>query len=129
MTSSTWQDVVRQVQNHRDRTLTLIQPPIPKLPTELPRNVTALPQTLLSPREAEITTTTAEDLVASLGTGRLTSTEVTNAFLRRAGLAQNLVSTLSVIFVVVHLTLSRPTASRNSCPSELSDEQKSLTTI
>ncbi|KAM0794297.1 putative glutamyl-tRNA amidotransferase subunit A [Usnea florida] len=90
MTSSTWQDVVHQIQSHRDHTLTLIQPPIPELPTELPRNVTALPQTLLSPREAEITTTTTEDLVASLGTGRLTSTEVTNAFLRRAGLAQKL---------------------------------------
>ena len=101
MTSSTWQDVVHQVQSHRDQTLTLIQPPIPKLPTELPCNVTTLPQTLLSPREAEITTTNAEDLVASLAAGRLTSTEVTNAFLRRAGLAQKLVSTVSVVFVII----------------------------
>ena len=54
--------------------------------------MTGIPQILLSPREVEITTMSAEGLVALLATGTLTSTEATNAFLRRAGLAQKLVN-------------------------------------
>lgn len=93
---SPWQDIAHQVQSHRDHTLGQIKPCIPDVPYSLPLNVTAIPQTLLSPREVEITTTCAEDLIVSLATGTLTSTEVTNAFLRRAGLAQKLVIALSV---------------------------------
>ncbi len=91
-----WQDIAHQVQIHRARTLSQIQPPIPDVPSPLPRNVSTLPQTLLTPREAEITAQFAEDLVASLAAGRLSSVEVTNAFLRRAGLAQNLVTSLPI---------------------------------
>ena len=93
-----WQDIAHQVQSHRNRTLSQIQPPIPDVPSSLPGNVTGIPQALLSPREVEITTTFTEDLVFSLATGSLTSTEVTNAFLRRAGLAQKLVISILMSF-------------------------------
>lgn len=80
------------MQNHRDDTIAKVQPPIPDVPYELPRNVTSIPAELLSAREIELTETAPEKLVAELAEGTLTSTELTNAFLRRAGLAQKLVS-------------------------------------
>ena len=92
MSKPSWQDVARQVQDHRTNTIAEVQPQIPDVPKNLPRNVTSIPRDLLSSREVEITESTTEILVASLATGKLTSREVTNAFLRRAGLAQKLVS-------------------------------------
>lgn len=91
MHQSAWQDMAHKAQSHRDYTLSQVKPRIPDALPSLPTNVTAIPRSLLSPREVEITTTCAEGLVASLATGALTSIEVTNAFLRRAGLAQKLV--------------------------------------
>lgn len=92
MSKPSWQDTTRHVQEHRTSTIAEVQPPIPDVPKDLPRNVTLIPRDLLSSSEVEITESTTEVLVASLATGKLTSREVTNAFLRRAGLAQNLAS-------------------------------------
>ena len=94
MSSATWRNVAHDVQDHRQATLNEIEPPIPVVPTDLPGNVTRIPQNLLLPHKVEITTTTVKDLIADLAIGALTSTEVTNAFLRRAGLAQRFVSTV-----------------------------------
>ena len=102
MNRSTWQDIAHRAQSHRARTLAQVQPPLPDVPSHLPRNVTAIPQALLSPREVEITMKSVEELVASLATGRLSSTEVTSAFLRRAGLAQKLVFSLPLVFGFLH---------------------------
>ena len=92
MSKPSWHDVASQVQLHRTSTVTEVQPQIPDVPKELPLNVTSIPRELLSPREVEITELTTETLVASLASSSLTSREVTNAFLRRAGLAQKLAS-------------------------------------
>lgn len=96
MSKPQWQVVVDQVQSHRKSTIAKVQPPIPEIPAQLPRNVTAIPRKLLSSREIDITEQTAEKLVSSLATGDLSSREVTNAFLRRAGLAQSLASSLPI---------------------------------
>ena len=96
MAGPSWQDIALQVQNHRDITLDEVQPPIPDIPDELPQDVTAMPRRLLSPREVEITDMVTEDLVSSLAVGKLTSTEVVKAFLRRAALAQKLGSSSSL---------------------------------
>lgn len=95
MSKPSWQDVARQVQDHRTNTIAEVQPQIPDVPKNLPSNVTSIPRDLLSSREVEITESTTEILVASLATGKLTSREVTNAFLRRAGLAQKLVNCIT----------------------------------
>lgn len=87
----TWQETAKQMQDYRDASLAAIEPAIPEVPNELPLNVTGIPEQLLSAREIGITETPPEDLVAKMATGELTSTEVTSAFLRRAGLAQKLV--------------------------------------
>lgn len=87
----TWQQVAETAQKHRDDTIAQVQPTVPDVSSELPLNVTLIPKALLSPKEVKITECPAEELVDSIASGRLTSREVTNAFLRRAGLAQNLV--------------------------------------
>lgn len=88
---STWQETARQMQDYRDASLAAVEPAIPDVPPELSLNVTGIPQQLLSAREVEITETLPEDLVTRMAAGELASTEVTKAFLRRAGLAQKLV--------------------------------------
>lgn len=92
MAKESWQDISRSVQDHHDSTLAQIKPPISDAPLELPRDVTTIPRGLLSPREIEITELLTENLISSLATGKLSCTEVTSAFLRRAGLAQKLES-------------------------------------
>lgn len=89
--SRTWQEIAQIAQEVRDKSIALVQPPVPEVPEDLPLNVTSIPKKLLTPREIEITETAPEVLVQKLALGEWTCVEVTNAFLRRAGLAQKLV--------------------------------------
>lgn len=92
MIQRTWQEVAKIAQDRRDDSIRRVEPPIPKIPgpDPLPLDRTDVPKYLLTTEEIVITQTTPENLVASLASGRYTSTTVTNAFLRRAGLAQAL---------------------------------------
>ena len=87
----TWQEVAEKAQRHRDDTIARVRPSVPEVPSTLQRDVTPIPKALLAPKEVRITESPAEELLASIAAGILTSTEVTIAFLRRAGLAQKLV--------------------------------------
>ncbi|KAK2761319.1 hypothetical protein FQN54_001841 [Arachnomyces sp. PD_36] len=95
MATRPWQDVAKEAQAHRDASIAKVNPPIPEVPAELPLDVTSLPRKLLTEREVDITESPTESILASLSTGKLTSVEVTNAFLRRAGLAQKLVNCIT----------------------------------
>ena len=86
-----WQEVAKKAQEHRDASIKLVRPAVPDAPSELPLNVTEVPKSLLTTEEVTVTEKPPEDLVKSLSCGKLTSTTVTNAFLRRASLAQKLV--------------------------------------
>ena len=92
MSKPSWQDVAKTAQKHREKSISKVEPAIPEVPSDLPRDVTGLPKDLLTKEEVEITETTTEGLVTALAIGKLTSAIVTKAFLRRAGLAQRLVS-------------------------------------
>ena len=87
-----WQEVAKTAQDHRDASIRRVEPAVPNVPQYLPRDVTPIPKELLSKEEVEITQTSTEDLLKSLASGELTSTTITKAFLRRAGIAQKLVS-------------------------------------
>ncbi|KAF7514108.1 hypothetical protein GJ744_004433 [Endocarpon pusillum] len=96
MASKTWQEIARAAREHRDRSIAEVKPPLPEIRSEdLPLNVTAIPWKHLSSFEIELTETSPEKLVKSLASGELTSTEVTNAFLRRAGIAQKLTNCIT----------------------------------
>lgn len=92
MNPKTWQEVVTTAQNYRDESIKRVEPAVPDVPQYLPRDVTLIPKELLSAEEIKVTETAAEDLLKSIASGHLTSTTVIKAFLRRAGLAQKLVS-------------------------------------
>ncbi|KAF2837041.1 putative fatty-acid amide hydrolase [Patellaria atrata CBS 101060] len=85
-----WQEIAASSQKRRDETIAAIDPPIPDVPSELPRNVTHIPRELLTTKEVEITESSPEEILEELRTGRWSAFNVTNAFLRRAGLAQKL---------------------------------------
>ncbi|KAK7618263.1 amidase signature domain-containing protein [Phyllosticta citricarpa] len=83
-----WQEVAAGLQAHRDATIAAVQPPLPPLPTSIPRNTMGLAAQLLTGDEVAITETAPEALISQLTAGKLSSTAVTSAFLRRAALAQ-----------------------------------------
>jgi hypothetical protein len=61
------------------------------LENSLPSNVMAIPSVVLDDDDCHITQLLTEDLVKRLASGQLSSVSVTEAFLRRAALAQQLV--------------------------------------
>lgn len=87
---SSWQNVAAAMQKHRDETIAAVSPAVPDVPTTLPLNVSKIPSTLLPKDELAITETSPELLLTSLVSGNLSAVSVTNAFLRRAGLAQKI---------------------------------------
>lgn len=95
---SNWEQLVKTAQQHRDEGIASLDPPLPQLPLRdaLPKNLTGVPRSLLSEEEIGITETPIGELLTALSTGRLSSVAVTNAFLRRAGLSQQLVGGLDI---------------------------------
>lgn len=95
MSKPTWQEVSQIAQTHRDDSIRRVKPPVPEVPDQLPLDRTDVPKYLLGTEEIVITETAPEDLVTSLASGKYTSTTVTTAFLRRAGLAQALANCIT----------------------------------
>ncbi|CRL26988.1 Amidase [Penicillium camemberti] len=85
-----WQESARKVQAVRDRSIEHVDPAIAALPDTHTGRVIDFPRRHLSQTEIAITESSAETLVTSLASGKLTATAVTNAFLRRAAIAQKL---------------------------------------
>lgn len=98
MANRSWQETAKIAQDLRDASISRVEPPIPDVPSVLPKNVKDIPKQLLTTEEVRITETLAEDLLPALASGKLTSVSVANAFLRRAGLAQKLVCLPEVQF-------------------------------
>lgn len=105
---ATWQQVAAGRQAYRDATIALIEPPIPEV-TDVPLNTIPLAKRILTAEEVEITESTVEQLVPRLANGSLSAVDVARAFLRRAGLAQKAVSSLSAMSVDLSLILNRRT--------------------
>lgn len=91
-----WEDVAKEAQDYRDASIWRV-PGI----TDISGRLTSLeeskwsidtPSMFLESKDVQITQCLPEDLVAMLGRGELSAVEVTTAFLRRAALAQKLVS-------------------------------------
>ncbi|KAL8662870.1 MAG: hypothetical protein Q9168_008190 [Polycauliona sp. 1 TL-2023] len=95
MATTRWQDIAATAQELRDASISRIDPPVPDVPQDLPKNVTGIPKQLLTPDEILITETVPEELISSLASGKITSAVLVNAFLRRAGLAQKLTNCIT----------------------------------
>lgn len=86
-----WQDLAQQVRDRRDDSIDKFAPDL-----EIPRigsgRAIPIPRHYLTSAEIAITESSVQSLLNSLAQGKLSATEVTNAFLRRAVIAQKLVS-------------------------------------
>jgi hypothetical protein len=93
-----WEEIAKEAQDHRDGSLARVKPGLPEaferiqFSGELPKNSISVPGKALHPRDFRITETLPEELLKSLASGQLSAVDVTTAFLRRAVLAQKLVS-------------------------------------
>ena len=95
-----WQEAAEAAQRHRDESIAKVKPPLSDLPHQLPLDVTGIPMICLTETENAITTLPVEHLYTKIVTERKYScVEVINAFLRRAALAQKLVSVMMVSWV------------------------------
>ncbi|KAF2727068.1 amidase [Polyplosphaeria fusca] len=100
-----WQDIAKEAQEHRDSTISQLSPPAPKAPSDHPKNVVSIPETLLDENEIRITNLPPEALLEALLAGHLSAVEVTTAYLRRAAIAQGLTNCLTEL--LPSLALSR----------------------
>lgn len=95
MVIKSWEEGAERAKKLRQSTLEKVPNYIrdEDLPKDLGTYVLDVPKKVLTPRELELTEETdATSLVADLQSGKLTATEVTKAFLRRATLAHKLVN-------------------------------------
>lgn len=90
-----WEDISKEMIQHREDTFAKVEPPIPDVPFELPLNVTGLPKQLLSEAVTSITELPTETLLSRLASGDLSSVGVAKAFLQRAGLASKLTNCIT----------------------------------
>ncbi|KAJ5861242.1 Amidase [Penicillium soppii] len=86
----TWQESARQVQVVRDLSIKQVDPDIAALSETYTGRIIDVPREHLTQPEQIITETSAEALVTALAAGKLSATAVTEAFLRRAAIAQKL---------------------------------------
>lgn len=121
-----WEEIAREAQEYRDASIRNV-PGINEVSARieglelLPKCSINLPSNILRPKDIQITESLPEELVVSLGRGEISAVEVTTAFLRRAALAQGLVSFFSAPYILPYLVLidSRQIASQSFFPREL----------
>jgi amidase len=103
--SLSWEAIAQKAQEHRDATIALVQPSVSSISIkDLPLDSTPVPKTLLTAEEITITESNPTDLVSQLASGKLSSTEVTNAFLRRAAIAQQLTNCVTELLPTTALS-------------------------
>jgi len=92
-TGKPWQDICADVQTYRDATVEAVFPALSSLTaSDLPLNVTGVPADVLTSEEIRITSLPVEELLSLLASRELSCVETTNAFLKRAAVAQHLVN-------------------------------------
>lgn len=91
----------------RDQSLAAVQPPLDlsRLPKPLPKNVTPLAKDLLTEEELTITGLDVPELLEAIRSKKYSCVTVTKAFLRRAALAQELVSSIYLSLSILYKTL------------------------
>jgi amidase len=89
--SKTWRAIAEEAQNYRDSTISIIRAPLPSMPSKISDCVLQTPTQLLTKDETIITNLLPEEILDFLASGQLSATDVTNAYLKRACIAQDLV--------------------------------------
>ncbi|RFU28927.1 hypothetical protein B7463_g7421, partial [Scytalidium lignicola] len=102
-----WQEIAKEAQDHREASLAQVKLGLPDLFNEFeraPRSIQSDPSkgvamkyagAVLHPRDVLITEMLPENLITALATGKLSATDVTTAFLRRAVVAQRVTNCIT----------------------------------
>ncbi|TVY82383.1 putative amidase [Lachnellula suecica] len=95
-----WQEVAKEAENHRRESLAKVEglpPAIERiqLSSTLPQNSIEIPEEILDSLDFQITQKLPEELLSLMADGKLSSVQVTSAFLRRAVLAQKLTNCIT----------------------------------
>lgn len=85
-----WRVKAKEALDYRDESMDGIVPPLPDIKS-IPEYCLHIPDIFLDKQEKAITTWNPEQIVRSIFNGDIDSRTVTNAFLRRAGIAAKLV--------------------------------------
>jgi amidase len=90
-----WQSIAQEAQKYRDDSVLLLSPSAPRIPADLPKNVTKVPEELLDQGTLSITSLSPEELLSGLAAGRISAVQATSAFLQRAAVSQGLTNCLT----------------------------------
>ncbi|KAI4214277.1 MAG: hypothetical protein L6R36_009433, partial [Xanthoria steineri] len=85
-----WHAIAQEAQEYRDASLAKVQPPVSIGINAAPNNVSETLRSSLSSQELAVTELPIKDLLQQIRTRNITAVAITNAFLRRAALAQML---------------------------------------
>jgi len=88
---NSWEDVAREAKAHRDATIIEAVGDI-EVPEAYGTNVVELPAAALDEASLRITALEVQELVDSAATGHYSAVEIVTAFMKRAAVAQKLVS-------------------------------------
>ncbi|KEF57928.1 uncharacterized protein A1O9_05850 [Exophiala aquamarina CBS 119918] len=93
----TWVEISNEAQEHRRASIDRVRPSLPDRPWPAlsSKNAMNIPEIFLDPFETSITQMLPEELVAMLAKGDVTAKAATNAFLRRAALAQRVTNCIT----------------------------------
>ncbi len=84
--------LIAEARDFRDDSVARVQPPLASLLEPLPKNVLGIAKDVLTPEEIQITSYDVPELLQVIKDKVFSCETVTKAFLRRAALAQKLVS-------------------------------------
>lgn len=85
-----WKQIAQEAQALRDETLAKVGVNI-EIPAQLSRNVTDIPDKVLSSTSARITSLAPQEIITLVSDRKISAQQVVQAFLERAAIAQNLV--------------------------------------
>jgi hypothetical protein len=102
-----WRVKAKEALDYRDKSMDEIVPPLPSIKSR-PEYCLHIPNIFLDKEEKAITTWAPEWIVRSISNGDIDSCTVTNAYLRRAGIAAKLVSVLYKDHREVNLLTNNP---------------------
>ncbi|KAK1238875.1 hypothetical protein MKX08_005936 [Trichoderma sp. CBMAI-0020] len=89
-----WKQIAQEAQALRDETLAKVGVNI-QMPAQLSRNVTDIPDKILSASSARITSLAPQEIISLASERKISAQEVVQAFLERAAIAQNLTNCLT----------------------------------
>ena len=87
-----WRDIAKDAQHLRDRSLSSFLHGVDLKLRDLPKNVTAVPDEVLTPDHVKLTNLSIEEIVSLASFRTIPVHDIIQAFLHRAAVAQKLVS-------------------------------------